>query len=503
LRSGDAVRDQPPRPLPPRRRPARRPGCGRRSPHRRRELERPPALAGGLRRSQLLLPSIRRVGRLRPVQDGQHPLRRGRGPALGGRWHRRELADARLHPHGPAAAHRPGVVRARPRGAQGRHAGQVARAGGGHLGAAGGLPAPRRHLRPLLRGCERGRGRNRAGKHRRQGCRGLRAGPGQRRAPLGRIARARGEMTAPDLITTPFGFHSTAAEVIKDIDLSGKRAIVTGGSSGIGVETARALAGAGAEVTLAVRDTAAGERTATDIRARTGNDAVHVGRLELADLSSVAAFLASWSGPLDILVNNAGVMALPDLQLAPDGWEMQFATNHLGHFALALGLHDALTLAGDARVVSLSSRGHMRSPVIFDDINFSNRPYDPGLAYGQSKTANVLFAVEANRRWAGDAITVNAVHPGAISATNLSRHMDTDALAAVVASGTYRYKTIEQGAATSVLVAASPLLEGVGGRYFEDCNQAPVVEAEPEAAFGVATHAVDIEAAARLWQVSI
>src|ERR1700732_3059073 len=188
-------------------------------------------------------------------------------------------------------------------------------------------------------------------------------------------------MNATELITPPFGFHSTAAEVIKDIDLSGKRAIVTGGSSGIGVETARALAGAGAEVTLAVRATAAGERTATDIRARAGNDAVHVGRLELADLSSVAAFLASWSGPLDILVNNAGVMALPDLQLTPEGWELQFATNHLGHFALALGLHDALAASDGARGVSLSSRGHLRSPVAFEDINFASRPYDPWLAY--------------------------------------------------------------------------------------------------------------------------
>ena len=304
-------------------------------------------------------------------------------------------------------------------------------------------------------------------------------------------------------ITTQFGAESTAAVVIAGIDLTGRRAIVTGGASGLGVETARALAGANAEVTLAVRNLEAGARTAADITASTGNRRVMVAPLELVDQASIAALVASWSGPLHVLVNNAGVMRLPDLQLTPDGWEVQFATNHLGHFALALGLHDALALAGDPRVVSLSSRGHMRSPVIFDDINFTNRPYDPGLAYGQSKTANVLFAVEASRLWAGDGITVNAVHPGAISATNLSRHMDPDTLAALVASGSYRYKTIEQGAATSVLVATSPLLEGVGGRYFEDCNEAPVVDADPEAAFGVATYAVDLEAAARLWQVSI
>jgi len=319
-------------------------------------------------------------------------------------------------------------------------------------------------------------------------------------------------MAADARITTPFGFESTAAEVIAGIDLSGRRAIVTGGSSGIGVETARALAGAGAEVTLAVRDTDAGRRTAAEITASTGSAAVRVGRLDLADQASVAAFAASWSGPLDLLVNNAGVMALPDLELTPEGWEMQFATNHLGHFALALGLHDALAAAGAARVVSLSSRGHLRSPVIFDDLHFSFRTYDPWLAYGQSKTANVLFAVEATRRWEADGIAANAVHPGAILATNLSRHMDPAYLAELRAAAaaetfdgsTIRYKTIEQGAATSVLVATSPQLEGIGGRYFEDCNQARLLDpgAPSTSASGVAAYALDPGNALRLWQVS-
>jgi NAD(P)-dependent dehydrogenase (short-subunit alcohol dehydrogenase family) len=304
-------------------------------------------------------------------------------------------------------------------------------------------------------------------------------------------------------ITTPFGFDSTAAEVVGGIDLSGKRAIVTGGSSGIGVETARALAGAGAEVTLAVRDTEAGNRTAADITAATGNTAIHVGRLDLADQPSVAAFVANWSGPLHLLVNNAGVMALPELQLTPEGWEMQFATNHLGHFALARGLHHPLVAAGDARIVSLSSRGHLRSPVMFDDLNFTSRPYDPWLAYGQSKTANVLFAVEAARRWGGDGITANAVHPGAI-ATNLSRHMDPEVLADLRASGAYKFKTIEQGAATSVLVATSPQLEGIGGRYFEDCNEAAVVDPHTteDPTHGVAPYALDAGNGERLWNVS-
>jgi NAD(P)-dependent dehydrogenase (short-subunit alcohol dehydrogenase family) len=305
-------------------------------------------------------------------------------------------------------------------------------------------------------------------------------------------------------IQTPFGAESTAAEVIAGIDLSGKQAIVTGASSGIGTETARVLAAAGADVTLAVRDTDAGERTAAEIAESTGNEAVRVGRLDLVDQDSVAAFVASWSGPLHLLVNNAGVMALPDLQLSPEGWEMQFATNHLGHFALTLGLRDSLAAAGDARIVSLSSRGHLRSPVVFDDINFASRPYDPWLAYGQSKTANVLFAVEATRRWGGDGITANAVHPGAI-ATNLSRHMSAQALADLQASALYTYKTVEQGAATSVLVATSPKLEGVGGRYFEDCNEAAVVDpGGPEwQPSGVAGYALDPDNARRLWEMSL
>jgi NAD(P)-dependent dehydrogenase (short-subunit alcohol dehydrogenase family) len=312
-------------------------------------------------------------------------------------------------------------------------------------------------------------------------------------------------MVADHLITTPFGFDSTAAEVVEGIDLAGKRAIVTGGASGIGIETARALAGAGADVTLAVRDTDAGDRTAADITATTGNARVHVDRLDLADLASVAAFADGWNGPLGVLVNNAGVMALPELQLTADGVELQFATNHLGHFALALGLHDALAAAGDAHIVSLSSRGHLRSAVDFGDLNFSSRPYDPWLAYGQSKTANVLFAVEATRRWAGDGITANAVHPGAILETNLARHMDPETLQARVGSGAFRFKTREQGAATSALVATSPQLEGVGGRYFEDCDEAGVVDAPTTRSdvTGVAAYALDAANAERLWELSL
>ena len=305
-----------------------------------------------------------------------------------------------------------------------------------------------------------------------------------------------------DRITTPFGEQSTAAEVIAGIDLIGKRAIVTGGASGIGVETARALASAGAEVTLAVRNVEAGVRTVKDIVASTGNKEVLVAPLDLADPASVAAFAVRWDGPLHILVNNAGVMAAP-LTRTAQGWELQFATNHLGHFALATGLHEALAAAGNARVVSVSSSGHRRSPVVFDDIHFRQRPYDPWLAYGQSKTANVLFAVEATRRWVADGIAVNALMPGGIR-TGLQRYVSAGELDRMVAQAGgltgARWKTPEQGAATSVLLAASPLLDGISGRYFEDCNEAgPPIDAR----HGVAAYALDPDAAARLWQVSV
>ena len=211
----------------------------------------------------------------------------------------------------------------------------------------------------------------------------------------------------------------------------------------IGIETARALASAGADVTLAVRDTDPGQRTAADITATTGNDSIHVRRLDLADGASVATFVSGWAGPLHLLINNAGVMGSSQLQLTPDGWEVHFATNHLGHFGLALGLRDALVDAGGARIVSLSSEAHQLSPVIFDDPQFASRGFDRWLAYGQSKTANALFAVEAGRRWADDGITANAVHPGAVS-TNLARRVDPAVLADLIASSGYEFKTLEQ-----------------------------------------------------------
>jgi NAD(P)-dependent dehydrogenase (short-subunit alcohol dehydrogenase family) len=298
--------------------------------------------------------------------------------------------------------------------------------------------------------------------------------------------------------TTTYGFETTAAEVAAGIDLSGKRVIVTGGSSGIGVETARALAGTGAEVTLAVRDTAAGDRTAADIEGD-----VRVAPLDLADQGSVRAFTDAWDGPLHVLVNNAGVMAIQELTRTPEGWEMQFATNHLGHFALALGLHDPLAADGDARIVSVSSAAHLRSPIVWDDIHFDFREYDPWAAYGQSKTANVLFAVEATRRWSGDGITANSLMPGGI-ATRLQRHLEPDYMQKARQARNLPIKTTEQGAATSVLLAVSPDLEGVGGRYYEDCHEAHVIERrDGYAAAGVAPYALDPANAERLWEDSL
>lgn len=299
--------------------------------------------------------------------------------------------------------------------------------------------------------------------------------------------------TSTPSIRTPFGFASTTDEVLDGVSLHGRTALVTGASSGIGVETARALAAAGATVVLGVRNVDSGRRSAARIIESTGNPAVRVGRLDLVDLASVREFTNGWRGPLHMLVNNAGIMALPELTRTREGREMQFAVNFLGHFALALGLHTALASAGGARLVSLSSSAHQGAPVVFDDLDHRFRPYVPILAYGESKTADVLLAVEATRRWAGDGILANALHPGAV-ATNLQVH--TGGLKTPV----QRRKTVAQGAATSVLLAASPLLDGVGGRYFEDCAEAPVLtERPPLFSGGVAPFALDPANANRLW----
>ena len=306
--------------------------------------------------------------------------------------------------------------------------------------------------------------------------------------------------------TTTYGPTTTAAEIVANVDLRGRRAVVTGASSGIGVETARALASTGAEVTLAVRNVEAGRKVADGIAATLPDAApVQVGQLDLADPASVAGFVRTWSGPLHILVNNAGVMALPKLTRTPAGYEMQFATNHLGHFALTTGLRQWLVAADGARVVAVSSIGHLFGPVVFDDLHYRFRPYDRWTSYGQSKSAIVLFAVGAAQRWADDGIVVNALMPGNIASTALARHMGRDDLANFGKETDLTLppvKTIEQGAATSVLMAASPEVEGVTGRYYEDCARASVIDQRAGHAGGVAPYAVDHANADRLWQIS-
>src|SRR5689334_20566504 len=307
-------------------------------------------------------------------------------------------------------------------------------------------------------------------------------------------------------LTTPFGFSSTAADVLADVDLAGRRAIVTGATSGIGVETARALAAAGATVILGVRRLDAGRQIAAQLTASTGNDAVIPAVLDVANAKSVRDFADRFATePIHMLINNAGIMALPELTRTPEGRELQFATNYLGHFALTLRLYPALKSARGARVVSVSSSGHLLSPVVFDDLDYRFRPYDPWTAYGQSKTADVLFAVGAAERWADDGITANALMPGNIADTSLARHMDMQQVADFIASGELALppqKTVQQGAATSVLLAASPTVDGITGRYFEDCAQAEPVTERAGAVAGVAPYALDRENADRLWAVS-
>ncbi|WP_176086928.1 SDR family NAD(P)-dependent oxidoreductase [Martelella sp. HB161492] len=317
-------------------------------------------------------------------------------------------------------------------------------------------------------------------------------------------------MPAPSLISTPFTAESTAAEVMSGISLQGIRAIVTGASSGLGIETARSLAVAGAEVVLAVRNLDVGRKVAKDIQRETKAAAPGVAYLDLADRSSIAAFVESWDAPLHLLINNAGVVT-GGLERTPEGWELQFATNHLGHFALATGLHRALARGAaernGARIVALSSTAHMRAGIDFDDLHFERRPYDPQIAYAQSKTANALFAVEATRLWASDGIVANAVNPGGV-VTGLQRNFTAQqraSLDAAAAAGVFRYKTVEQGAATTMVAAALPEFAHTGGHYLDDCREAYTVGNEASLAdhpHGVKEWALDPLIARRLWTVS-
>lgn len=307
-----------------------------------------------------------------------------------------------------------------------------------------------------------------------------------------------------------FGYESTTDEVLEGIDLSGKRAIVTGASGGLGEETARALADHGAAVTITARDLQKGEAAAAKIRESTGNPAVDVRALELADLGSVRAFAAGYLADhdkLDLLINNAGVMACP-LTRTDVGWEMQFATNHVGHFLLTCLLAPALKAAAPSRVVNLSSAGHHMSPVDFGDPFFETREYDKWVSYGQSKTANILFSVGFEKRLGHSGVHAYAVHPGGIM-TDLGRHLSDEDIAMLMSRNEVsdrdelqsRFKSVPQGAATSVWAATSPELEGRGGVYCEDCHVAGPGSGGLSGG-GHAAWALDPEAAERLWTLS-
>lgn len=308
---------------------------------------------------------------------------------------------------------------------------------------------------------------------------------------------------------TDLGYRTTAAEVVANIDLSGKQAIVTGGYSGIGEETALALASAGAQVMLACRDLPRAQAKAQEMNETLGREGVTAGELDLGSQASVRAFANGYlteHPKLHILVNNAAVMACP-FEKTADGFEMQFGTNHLGHFALFWGLTPALLAADGARVVCLSSTGHFRSPVHFDDIGFENRDYEPWMSYGQAKTANALMAVGIQQRYEEDGIEAFAVHPGGIM-TTLQRNMteeDIQSRGWVDADGKVneRFKTTEQGASTSTWAATAPELAGHGGCYLEDCAEAKVLDAPSKDFTGVMHYALDPDSADQLWDYSL
>lgn len=312
-------------------------------------------------------------------------------------------------------------------------------------------------------------------------------------------------MTTPQhSIGSGFGARSTAAEVLRGIDLSGKLAVVTGGYSGLGLETTRALTAAGAHVVVPARRHEAARDAVGDI------SGVEIDTLDLTDLESVRVFSERFLGTgrgIDIMINNAGVMACPETRVGP-GWEAQFATNHLGHHALVNRLWPALAHGGGARVVSVSSAGHRRSAIRWDDVHFE-RGYDKWEAYGQAKTANVLFAVRLDALGRDSGVRAFSLHPGGIL-TPLQRHLPAEEMVAlgwIDEDGNPlqpSFKSPEAGASTQVWAATSPQLEGMGGVYCEDCDIAEVSTGEPVSptAAGVRDYAVDPAEAARLWTLS-
>lgn len=325
--------------------------------------------------------------------------------------------------------------------------------------------------------------------------------------------------TAQAPIPSGFSRASTTVDIIRGVDLVGKVAVVTGGYSGLGLETARTLASAGARVIVPARDV----DRAREAIAKAGGT-LEVQAMDLTDPRSIDDFARNFveSGlPLHLLINNAGIMALPELKRDAQGNELQFSTNHLGHFRLTLRLWTALKRAGAARVVSVSSAGHRYSPVVFDDINFDHRKYEPFKAYGQSKTANILFAVALDKRGKEDGIRAFALHPGGTGGTNLGAHVGLDRLKKSgfldaddrpVVDLSRDLKSVPQGAATHVWCAVSPQLDGKGGVYCADSDITPVLpksgavdldtEDRVTRLTGVEAYAIDGDAAEELWRKS-
>ncbi|HAE26433.1 MULTISPECIES: oxidoreductase [Hyphomonas] len=316
-------------------------------------------------------------------------------------------------------------------------------------------------------------------------------------------------MAAEDQTPIGSGFHnkSTAAEVIEGIDLSGKNAVVTGGYSGIGLETVRALASAGARVTVPARRLDTAEAALADVAGD-----IEIAAMDLADLASVEKFTREYDETergLDILINNAGIMACPLSRVGP-GWESQFGINHLGHMAMSLALAPAMQRTQNARMVALSSTGHIRSDVIWDDPNYNERPYDKWEAYGQAKTADALFALGVDRRGRDIGIRAFSVHPGGIF-TPLQRHLPEEEMVALgwkAPDGSIppqvqaMFKTPEQGASTTVWAATSPQLEGRGGVYCENCDIAQFATDDSQRWEHVRAWACDDDRAERLWTMS-
>jgi len=320
--------------------------------------------------------------------------------------------------------------------------------------------------------------------------------------------------TTPQIpIGSGFKASSTAEDVVQGIDLHGKNILVTGGYSGLGAETVRVLLKAGAHVFVPARDVARAKKATVGA----GADAAIVEYMDLGKHETVAAYAAAFLArdiPLHVLINNAGIMALPTLQKDARGFELQFATNHLGHFQLTLLLKPALVKANGARVVSVSSFGHTFDTVHLDDVNFEHREYNGVSAYAQSKAANVLFALELDKRWQNEGIRAFSLHPGIIVDTGLAKHTSAEMLksfGAVDAEGKtihdpelFQFKNVHEGAATQVFAGVHPKLNGLGGAYLENSEITYTVgHAElKKPNGGAAPHALDHDLAKKLFDLS-